>query len=1317
MRSAISSLGSFSTTALGSSYILFHETIVTGLNALTLLYSNITEFKEFIEIQVSAIKRVEGFAVPQLEADAATVATLGIGKVGKYLSLEDDNFVIPKETQGSENDVTGANINALLGAWGDANDKQKEQLKEIFCRFGLKQGEMFNDFINALYSHGSCLHDLVNIKIDVDKSDNIVDDTSVPKTIKYGDRKMLAYIDYSGMREKAHELFYSLKTQMDKFKGLLPKKVIDDYQNGDKEGSLYWLEKHFIDELLEGKYEDHTKSGISSINQDIKKITDYFTKPWGVTGHTVDNAHRQATNALKLAALDTNTATLKEWATADREIQAGASGKKIQYHQFTNEFEDLCIYKLSYMPTDNSGVVAATSGISSLMFNTSGKNKNGIQSTEMWKSNVPPQAGPAPVPATYNRIHNLYSAIKGENFTKFTIDFRQKGLVLSFNRLLAEYINCIYDNSSRCVYLPSINKFASGTFNSAIIGDNNYDDQFVQPTLILESDGTLPQTKGILFKTIAIMIKQLVTEKNSSNTDMEFAKVELSSIPNYLKENMRANLPIFNKMFKLLVKKAELIKKFASVLDTARPSAAVDGGGNNKILAATLQPKTDSDANSKHILNICDQVIKGSYGLTSCIQDVLNDLGDSPRYFEMNENFISEYENINGKSPFMPQSSVMYMLNANPSANDAAANALGLPVHQLGSTNFKFNYGTRKILNEPSNLSDLPGMKVLIKNHNNSTDPKNNLSEDEYKKLSGSFMPIMQYLINSRVYRYEFVNWIDATNIRYMNDRKDHFTIDTKQPENWVFQLRSSKQWAKPDDVIRLTDSSSYHEQENKIIKHVESGTDDVLIQGVRSDLRVYNIIDMNIVPLNVHALMREIPLINLYNYSYTFDSMVCGLFPGMAGVSFKEFKDKELSFTDANNPVKTAEQLMALMLIYPYKKLDEATYEYLFSRIMRGGLGVQGLGRPKYLGDEIYNKALFGEIISKDIYEIEPSPGLAHAHEQGKKEVVFDHRGFTTEFMLKYLDQFINTPTMLAIYTEYKPLVVEFLRSMKNYTDLANLGEEWVDIIAARWPKGMDRAQAAAAKISDLMVEGQNLITMITVLTFAVYKILAPAMSKINTEGLSDTARIAAIQAVIAAISDTYFRSITTGITPQGGGGVIDFNANSRINNTALAVTSLHLRTGNQVNYTHTSFSNLNNMVGIAAIMAPLANSVMMPDHRRFSRQVRLAAFQNKKYFSSDLHYLEADAKGKYEIKSVALKDGVKDTLKAYGKLRFDTKLVRNLVWLTNIQRVMRLKLRKDLTWYNSKVVSDHASIASSVTELYSKDMNVNPNMYNYKY
>ena len=75
---------------------------------------------------------------------------------------------------------------------------------------------------------------------------------------------------------------------------------------------------------------------------------------------------------------------------------------------------------------------------------------------------------------------------------------------------------------------------------------------------------------------------------------------------------------------------------------------------------------------------------------------------------------------------------------------------------------------------------------------------------------------------------------------------------------------------------MTLVESQYKSEQIGNITNSVSAGA----VTGSDRHLeRVLNIIDMNIIPINVHALMKAIPLANIYNYVYTFEEMACLLF------------------------------------------------------------------------------------------------------------------------------------------------------------------------------------------------------------------------------------------------------------------------------------------------------------------------------------------------------------------------------------------------------------------------------------------------------
>ena len=113
----------------------------------------------------------------------------------------------------------------------------------------------------------------------------------------------------------------------------------------------------------------------------------------------------------------------------------------------------------------------------------------------------------------------------------------------------------------------------------------------------------------------------------------------------------------------------------------------------------------------------------------------------------------------------------------------------------------------------------------------------------------------------------------------------------------------------------------------------------------------------MNIIPINVHAMMRGVPLANLYNYEYTFEQLACQM-----------MGERTECLT---LPAKNATQEFLKLLKDPYKEVGPDEYgsdctnagsEGFIHRIFRGDNGL-GMGRPKFLSDQIFNKPLFGSV------------------------------------------------------------------------------------------------------------------------------------------------------------------------------------------------------------------------------------------------------------------------------------------------------------------------------------------------------------------
>ncbi len=79
----------------------------------------------------------------------------------------------------------------------------------------------------------------------------------------------------------------------------------------------------------------------------------------------------------------------------------------------------------------------------------------------------------------------------------------------------------------------------------------------------------------------------------------------------------------------------------------------------------------------------------------------------------------------------------------------------------------------------------------------------------------------------------------------------------------------------------------------------------------------------------------------------------------------------------------------------------------------------------------------------------------------------------------------------------------------------------------------------------------------------------------------------------------------------------------------------------------------------------------------------------------------------------SVTLAPDIVAYLAELGRLRFDTKLIRNITWLVQLQRIMRVVLIGHLSWINTPVVRGLRIADPKITE-YEGDDSFNPNEFN---
>jgi len=1077
VQQAINGLGEFSMNSQERSLILFHETVVTGLNTMMSLFTMVKAFHSKIWGMANSIDNVHKFYNVDDPAD--------------FKDWDDATLTGGAPNEKGDTDYKRANpvaLGATLTGYGLEVGKHHGE------RLALKSMDIGKAFIETLFGHCSSLDGLVELQMEVvDHPDNATWLKSKDLAAEDRPKSIAISIDHSKLYELVERELSFIKHALDKFRGLIPREIHKKYESfqdasGNSQiGSLYWLEKHFVHELLAGKVSGWTKDNLSNTNSKVRSIMSYIAQPWRV------------------------------------DIAGAALNGGTHYDQddFTNILRNLA--------SVGSNVGQEAVGNSNLM------------KVLLPLGGTPPLT---PVPANKGNFYDH------ENLSR---NNSANGAVSLFNRLTANYLNSCYDGQSEKIYVNTINNFANGAFSDAVMKGQTLKD--------LNGVNSNNVDSNVLADSIAILMKNLLVNKHPGKTFKHYLETDMAEIPLFIKESFRVNMPVYSKMFSLLIKKCEIIKNFV---------------------------KACKNSEQKEHTAMLNNVIVGSQSLISCMRDVLEELADSPVFLETHKDSIKEYESLNGMKPMMPMSSLMYYLQNNSKALPGGSN-----------DEEKMLYGTRGVLNGAHDLSKFPGMRDILQKHNETSESEYHMDEKSLANHVSDSLLVLRFVINAKHYagyltKHEMNASLGAlAPISHVG--VDLVGVQSIKLDIAAYSIGSNTTNPRPlSSILQITESSKQRDARRVLVETVEK-TDKSIVRGSREDIRMMNIIDMNIVPINVHALMREMPLVNLFNYSYTFDAMVCNMMGLDNQYMIPDYNSDgtvkpggQVSFANmlAKLPVREkAKKFMAYLLLHPYADVADDQFHDCFGRIVRGSTGIAGLGRPKFLGDELYNKALFGEIYTNEAYWDESGPNVGQpagfARHKNLKEVVADH---LLEALQKKssidINAVANKPALKELRALYTKIVIDNSTALTD-ANSGNLLLTQANLAFAGlvgWWRGP--VKPTAAEWTQYAVDGRAKYETI----YQKYDVNKPAHSG-----------------------------------------------------------------------------------------------------------------------SDKLHYLHPTKDGRGEIVSVTV--GNKTDLQALGKERFDTFYCRSLVWLTNIQRVLRLKLRQDLEWYDSRIVKDNMVTSADITEQYGND------------
>jgi hypothetical protein len=470
---------------------------------------------------------------------------------------------------------------------------------------------------------------------------------------------------------------------------------------------------------------------------------------------------------------------------------------------------------------------------------------------------------------------------------------------------------------------------------------------------------------NILFASLSKALNGALTETNKSGIKINVTQ-SIAEVPLRMKEVMKAQLPIYNTMFSLISKKADLLKgiiklgvgtyRMSHITGVEPPVINVHGG-------TVLLDVWDQARGAREYTRILDKITDASNSMCTTIQSVMNELNDAPLYLEVNENSIVNYKNRQQKLPFMPLSSMVAPLQPGLKYGwlDARATgmwgpesdtlkysrrdpSMGYPDTSSGDPMFAFNYGTRLILQDYKTrplIEHMPGVKDVVVKYNMVAHGQQKMEEKTYGQYMGKVVDLLRYASNTRLYASLFGA-----------DRRISDSADDRNVTVWAYQYEKSM-----STIIELTTGSDTATNIAAIVSHVNTKSSSHQVS--RSSSLIYNILDLNISPINIHAMRREIPLVNIHNYAYTFDSFITEIVES----SYCGYENKDHTLGDKKI---TTHDVLAGMCRNPYIRVPRATFYSKLQRLISGKSSIDMYGYPKFISDQLWGKVLLQHTVIK---------------------------------------------------------------------------------------------------------------------------------------------------------------------------------------------------------------------------------------------------------------------------------------------------------------------------------------------------------------
>jgi hypothetical protein len=1194
----------------------------------------------------------------QLKGRGGIEAAATAAEVYTFLRLEEPGVVtlsgglVPSKV---DTDVVGSAV-------GDAQAQRAVRALRLGARLLTNYGLIMEEFLENLFDLCGGTQGLVELRYASGAPGGVM-------------------LSFAKLRDVIEKLLADVKFFFDIFRPYMPRDVVDRFENRGNPGSVFWLEEHLIDRRIRVT-EDAGDRGqsLDGIARRAARVYDGLVRKTHVQlGPQITRAGLTDANPAIRGAL----------------IPASPADDATRYENYGDVLSGLVFYDAAY---PNSGLQGLTLG--------------GLQPSYplgdlIQTARPPPPSLPVAAGGPIERFL-LYRSEGG--MTPY------RSLLFDYNQLVARYLEVVTDQAGmKKIYYGLINAYANGVASRSVVSPprNTYPDlALAGETFGIRGD---PKPGAVLFQSLGWVLQRLIKDTNLTTQIPDHLVTTLVDVPLYMKETLRANLPGFVKLFDLLSQKGDFLKQLLqkTPIRVARPSqrgvagavlgAAVDPGvkiraaGGDRLdgspeypadaLAAleALDDGLTDELMKARLAGVIDAIAGGLYTLSSSASDVLKELGDSPVYLQTNEGSIETYRARYGKTPLMPLSLALWFLGDLRLDADRVDDVGLFPRHAFGTPEFKLLYGTRQLLARHTavGFDQLPSVKASLDAYNGVTPKREQIDDARYLQFIRSATEVLRFVVDLRNYKamlspllaealFSAASLFGAPNgLR---------SPAAGAPGNTVYALRSPP--ALLQAVITVVESSNQEDEAGKMVEQLGAGPEKV---PKREKEQLLNLLDMNIIPINVHALMRDIPLVNIYNYEYSFDQMAA-----MVYGEPKARTSAPLWLSTLGDDQITSTRLAMLRLLanpfaqvtqrlYGSEVLDLGTNGYVH-RMFRGDNDL-GMGRPKFLSDQLFNKALFGSVYQVRTDYDEAGPGVGAGISRGR-----------------------------AVEAD------AVTRALRDLGELRNSIRSLYEVLTAPLTAADVNNDPNLGIASPLLTTGAPVASAVAALAIPANS--APLLRAMDSR----------LQTVRWKIRDAYqrlndvraylrppgaARNLVTpvvtrfGVLVNPGGALAELDGYSSDwtpSGTAARVAGPNFVPDLDAIITALApgiVGSVANLIGPAITgMQPLSAAAAAQYPRRNPNAYDRRPQSGTR--ASIMTYLRApDPTGAGNpVVQVQKSAEQKVATDALGKLRFDTRYVRKIVFITNIVRLLRLVLNRELTQNRHVLVGSHMAVAPGVTE-----------------